>query len=199
MAATPTLSDVLAKYQSQEDEITAKVGELEAEIARLKDELKEVRIVRSALEAHTGTTASTTKRAPAKPAAAPQPATPAKAAAPKPASAPQAEAPKTADTKPARKGRKGRRKPGGAAKNIHDMGIVDAAIALAKERNITKADAGMILDWFKEANYKTRNGTPTRNSIYVSLNREFTEGKKKGNPKVSRPARGQFVFHFENT
>ena len=102
---------------------------------------------------------------------------------------------------PRRRGRRksGRKRGAGAgASSLHDLGIVEAAIALAQQKGVTEASAGDILDWFEEAGYQTRNGTPTRNSVYVSLNREHTEGQRDDRPtRVTRPARGRFVFHYD--
>lgn len=90
--------------------------------------------------------------------------------------------------------RKGRRAASGAVR-INDLGIVDAALELARQRGVREADAGQILEWFKEVGYKGRHGLPTRNSIYVSLNREFQETPEEKR-RVSRPARGRFEFHY---
>jgi hypothetical protein len=90
--------------------------------------------------------------------------------------------------------RKGRRAASGTVR-VNDLGIVDAAIELARQRGVREADAGQILEWFKEVGYKGRHGLPTRNSIYVSLNREFQESSDD-NRRVSRPARGRFEFHY---
>lgn len=121
--------------------------------------------------------------------AAPAAAPAAPAAAPKPVAA----APAPVAAAPARRGRRS----AVSAASIHDKGIVEAAVLLAKARNIRKADAGDVLQWFEEAGYKTRNGLPSRNSVYVSLNRESTEGGKKGRAKVKRTDRGAFEFDID--
>jgi chromosome segregation ATPase len=77
-------------------------------------------------------------------------------------------------------------------KTIHEMGIVDAAIALAERHNQKIADAGQVLSWFEDINYETRSGLPSRNSVYVSLNRE-SKGDSK---RIERHDRGQFRFNF---
>ncbi len=91
--------------------------------------------------------------------------------------------------------RKKGRRPAAGAVEINDLGIVDAAVELARRKGVREADAGQILEWFKEAKYKGRHGLPTRNSIYVSLNREFQDVPEQKR-RVSRPARGRFEFYY---
>ncbi|MFT5991105.1 MAG: hypothetical protein ACJA1R_000281 [Flavobacteriales bacterium] len=117
----------------------------------------------------------------------------AKKAAPKAAAkkaAPKAAAKKAAPkAAPARKGRRTT-----AAKGVHAMGIVDAAIHLAHTKGAKEADAGEVMAWFEDIGFKTRSGVPNRNSIYVSLNREFNQGTKKGKVRVQRVEKGKFKF-----
>ncbi|MFT4703337.1 MAG: hypothetical protein ACI81R_001027 [Bradymonadia bacterium] len=126
----------------------------------------------------------------------------AKKAAPKAAAkkaAPRAAAKKAAPKAAAKKAapkaapaRKGRRTT--AAKGVHAMGIVDAAIHLAHTKGAKEADAGEVMAWFEDIGFKTRSGVPNRNSIYVSLNREFNQGTKKGKVRVQRVEKGKFKF-----
>ncbi|MFT6398686.1 MAG: chemotaxis protein histidine kinase CheA [Bradymonadia bacterium] len=126
------------------------------------------------------------KKVAAKPAAKKVAAKPAAKAAAKPAAKKAVAAPVAA--KPARKGRRK------ADAGVHSLGIVDAAIHFAKVNNAKEADAGDVLEWFRAAGYKTRTGTPTRNSVYVSLNREAST--TRDDPRVTRPRKGRFAFHF---
>ena len=175
MSRKQTVSQLFAKFASEETEIRARVEELNAELNTLTSRLAEVEVIRAALE----TANESSARRPARKSAAKK-VTTKKAAAEKPAAA----------KKPASRARKGRRK---AASGVHSMGIVEAAIFLAKNNGVTEADAGDVLGWFRDAGYKTRTGTPTRNSVYVSLNREA--GTKRDTPRVTRPAKGRFAFH----
>ncbi len=199
-----TVSELFAKFATEETEIRARVTELKNELQGLTTRLSEVELIRGALEAQTGAKPaakkaaakkSTPKKAAkpaakkaAKPAAKKAVAKPAaKKAAAKPA-AKKAAAKKPATKKPARKGR--RKTDAG----VHSLGIVDAAIYFAKANGAKEADAGDVLEWFRTAGYKTRTGTPTRNSVYVSLNREAST--TRDNPRVTRPRKGRFAFHF---
>ncbi len=187
------LHELIEKYAIQEASIEKELDQARRDVEELEMRLQEVQVVRAALEAGTdGTPAPAPRSRPTAPATtseAPAPARTRPAARPAPRKAAPARA-----THPARKGR---RKAAASPTSIHEMGIVDAAIHLAKERDITEADAGEILTWFQDAGYKSRSGMPTRNSIYVSLNREFTEGEKRGRRRITRPERGKFVFHFD--
>lgn len=194
MPSKPTAASLLEKFAAEEAELQERVDALNAELAPLAARLDEVRVIRQALE----TTSDAPKRAAAAPkkAATKQPAPKAEAAsatkkpaAPKKASTKKAGAKKAA---PKKAGRKGRRKS--TAKGVHALGIVDAAFALAKEKGVAEADAGLVLEWFAEAGYKTRGGTPNRNSVYVSLNRAASQGVEKGDTRITRPSRGKFVF-----
>lgn len=78
--------------------------------------------------------------------------------------------------------------------NVHDLSIVDAAIALAKQHNAKEAKAGDVYDWFEEAGYHGRNGVPNRNSIYVSLNREAAQSKGRAGQRLRKERRGVFRF-----
>lgn len=183
MPNKPDVAALLEKYTAEEAALTARIAEIEAELATSKDRLKEVATLCAVLGDATDAPAKSAAPKKAKPAA--------KAAAAKPAAKKAA-----AKAKPsAKKGRtKGRRKAN--AKGVHALGIVDAAHYLAKEKGIEVADAGMVLAWFEEAGFKTRSGTPNRNSVYVSLNREAGVERKEGEQLISRPERGKFKFHF---
>ena len=188
--------EVLFKYRDEELDLQSRIAALETELGALHSKLSEVRVVRLALEGAAGGVAGSR-------AAIPAPRTVAGGASnhvPVSASAAAGveEDDDDHDGDPASGAagrRKGRRQVTGASR-IHDLGIVDAAIELARQRGVREADAGEILEWFKEAGYKGRHGLPTRNSIYVSLNREFqeTDGAVR---RVSRPSRGRFVFHYD--
>ena len=215
MIRKQTVTALYNRYLAEETDIATRVVELNAELSTLGSRLEEVRVIRQALQAQG---ADSTKAAPKKAAskkvatrkpaakkAAPKKAASKKAAskkaAPKKAASKKAASKKAASKKAAPKKAakpartkpavKGRRKAGGRA-SIHKLGIVDAALTLAKQKGTTVIDAGQVLDWFVELGYKSRTGTPTRNSIYVSLNREFTQGAKKGKPRVERIERGKF-------
>ena len=86
------------------------------------------------------------------------------------------------------------RKTSAFPSNLLDLSIVDAAIAHAKAHGRREAKAEDVERWFLESGYKTETRGPSRNSIYVSLNREHTNGEKKGAFRVRRVSRG--VFHF---
>lgn len=187
--------EVLGKYREEESDLHARIAALEEELGSLHSRLQEVRLIRAALEGASPAAIAAAVTVPSRsPIAAPAP-TPRVVPAPAPAPVAIAEPEEDfgSDAGPRRKGRR----PVAGASRIHDLGIVDAAIELARQRGVREADAGEILEWFKEAGYKGRHGLPTRNSIYVSLNREFQEADS-GRPRVSRPSRGRFVFHFDN-
>lgn len=103
-----------------------------------------------------------------------------------------------APTAPARLPAKGKsaKKVGSsrADSRYENLSIVDAAIAMARDRKMRTVSAGDVESWFEEAGYTTRGRMPSRNSIYVSLNREHTEGEKRGSWRVQRIARGTFRF-----
>jgi len=184
MATNASVRSVLEKYAREEVELSARLAAITNEIDEIRARIKEVRVVREALETASGMSASDL-------------------AIETPAPAPKADKParSTAKARPGKR-RRGRRKSarkgGAGASSLHDMGIVEAAISLAQQKGVTEASAGDILAWFEEVGYQTRNGTPTRNSVYVSLNREFTEGQRDDRPtRITRPARGRFVFHYD--
>jgi hypothetical protein len=186
--------EVLFKYRDEELDLQNRIAALETELGALHSKLSEVRVVRLALE---GATGSVTGCRPVSsiPRTAPV-VVPNHVAAALPAADTLEDGDESADAESGAAGRrKGRRQVTGVSR-IHDLGIVEAAIELARQRSVREADAGEILEWFKEAGYKGRHGLPTRNSIYVSLNREFQENE--GNVRrVSRPSRGRFVFHYD--
>lgn len=186
--------EVLFKYRDEELDLQNRIAALETELGALHSKLSEVRVVRLALEGATGSVSG--------PRPASSPSRPVSVAAPArvvPALPSPVELEAGADSGDVDSGaagrRKGRRQVTGMSR-IHDLGIVEAAIELARQRGVREADAGDILEWFKEAGYKGRHGLPTRNSIYVSLNREFQEHEGSVR-RVSRPSRGRFQFHYD--
>lgn len=81
--------------------------------------------------------------------------------------------------------------------DVEDVGalsIVDAAIQLAKSKNVQEAKASDVHGWFEEAGYERRNGVPNRNSIYVSLNREANQTEDSPTPRIRKERRGVFRF-----
>ena len=89
--------------------------------------------------------------------------------------------------------RKGRRRA--AAARVHTLGIVEAALRLAKDRGVEEATSGDVLGWFEEIGYRANTGLPTRNSVYVSLHRAALNS----DPRISREEGGLFRFHHEPT
>jgi hypothetical protein len=227
MSQKPSIQEVLEKYEGEALVVRDRIRTCERELETLHAKLQEIRVVMEALMAASqGTNVVTSEvetRAgriasppsePAPPAAAEAPtrsATP----APEP-SAPAAEPPKPsgssaseraarrttgARTRTTSSGRKGRRKAVASETNdINDLSIVEAAIELARRKNVSEADAGVIHRWFTEENYLGRSGEPpNRNSIFVSLNREYNDAMKRGEKqlRVERPQRGLFRFNFD--
>ena len=90
-----------------------------------------------------------------------------------------------------RRARKGRRRA--ATARIHALGIVEATLLLAEQEGIEMATSGDVLEWFKRIGYRSREGLPTRNSVYVSLHRAALNGDKR----LSREEGGLFRFHFD--
>ena len=197
MSRKQTVASLYNKFAAEEAELSARAKELQTELDQISSRLSEVKVIREALEAQTGEAAPkpaakkaapkrAKKAAPKAAAAAAAPATDdaapktekaaPKKAAPKKAAAKKPAAKKPAAKKAAPKKRRGRRKAG--ARGIHALGIVDAAVALAKKNETRQANAGTVLDWMKAAGYKTRSGVPSRNSVYVSLNREGRRGRR---------------------
>lgn len=80
--------------------------------------------------------------------------------------------------------------------DINDLSIVDAAIELAKKHGAREAKASDVQEWFEAAGYVGRNGTPNRNSIYVSLNREANQTASDPNTRLRKERRGVFTFDF---
>jgi hypothetical protein len=177
--------EVLQKYRDEESELVQRIHQLEGELGGLHTRLQEVRLIRRALES----TPANVVEQNAEPVS--------RLLASADATVSNISDGRLLSDRPVTstsERRKGRRAVS-EADRINDLGIVDAAIELARQRNVREADAGQILDWFKAAGYKGRHGLPTRNSIYVSLNREFQESPPD-RCRVSRPSRGRFVFHF---
>lgn len=81
-----------------------------------------------------------------------------------------------------------------SAAPINELSIVDAAIELAKQHGAREAKASDVQDWFELAGYAGRNGTPNRNSIYVSLNREANQTVDDPNARLKKERRGVFTF-----
>lgn len=221
-SAIQTLID---KHVEEAAILRARQAELDAELNTLNARLFEIDIIVDALS---NTTRRAAGSPPAAAPAAPAAAALAPAGMPKRRGRPPGSGRKAAGAPPVKRGRKpgpvaalapaatavveandadsprkGRRKAvveNLSSANLNDMNIVEAAFRLAQDRNQNTADAGQILDWFNEAGYTSRsNNPPNRNSIYVSLNRAFTEGQKGNAPfRISRPKRGLFHFHFDN-
>lgn len=185
MGQSVTPRAMLERLKQEQTELVERESALRTELDGLATRVAELNVLVPALEAQVGQ-----RRGPGRPR---KNAAAAATAKPKSSKA----APKTTKRKATRKatttGRKGRRKASGAA-GVHNKSIVDAAIELARQNGVDRADAGQILAWFQESGYKTRTGVPTRNSVYVSLNREFTDGKNKGRDRVRRVERGVFEF-----
>ncbi len=216
-AANAGLKSVISKFKANVRRLKKELAEAEADLAAVSG----ATAAKPAAETAAAKPAARRGRKPAAKKAAPKKAaakkttakkTTAKKAAPKRAAAKKA-APKKAAAKktttrkaaPKKAAAKRGRKPAARktsakseATGVNSMGIVDAAIYLANAKGAKSADAGQVLDWFKEANYTTRRGAPSRNSVYVSLNREAAEGAKKygkGNERITRVDRGQFKFN----
>ena len=177
MAIRPSVQSIYHQYSQEQTELQSRLAKIEEERVRLEQRLLEVQALAEAasvllagkdLERKTG-----------------RPAKSLPAHKPAPAAAPPASG---------RRARKGRRRVSTEAVSIHDMGIVDAALELARQKGKSEFTAGHVLEWFEEVGFKTRKGTPSRNSIYVSLNREFTEGTKRGTNRVDRVGRGDFIL-----
>lgn len=189
---------VFAKLQQERRTLAERQEAIENELRAIAERLVELNVIVPMMEAQLGGSVSTAPAAAA--AAAPAPAAPKrtgkkpgpKPGRKKPGPKPGAKA-RAAAAAPA-PARRGRRRASGSSE-LQDMGIVDAAIYLAQKHGVASADAGLVQQWFEEAGFKTRKGTPNRNSIYVSLNREFTEGSKKGRNRISRPDKGKFQFN----
>jgi len=205
------ISDLIEEARAEESELLAEVNALSAQLAEAQNRLQRLQHFCEELESRVGDLFSaSTSSAPTaaahddhvaptvRPSSTsipnPEPATGSGSAVTVPKR--RGRPPKSRTAEPRDVKRKGRRKAGGSTR-LHTLGIVDAAFAIAQDKGVREADAGQILEWFKEFGYKSRNGTPTRNSIYVSLNREYTEGKKRGENRVERPSRGKFVFNFD--
>jgi hypothetical protein len=211
---------VFAKLQQERRTLAERQEAIETELRTIADRLVELNVIVPMMEAQLGgsiaaapavaatpaavPTAAPTEDAPKRAGRKPGPKPGAKASAkpgPKPVRkkpGPKPGAKARAAAVPAAPARKGRRRASGVGE-LQDMGIVDAAIHLAKKHGIASADAGLVQAWFEEAGFKTRKGTPNRNSIYVSLNREFTEGPEKGRNRISRPDKGKFHFNEVTT
>lgn len=183
MSKQAGIGKVLGYFAAEEQRLLGQIGQLADEQRQLQLQLDHIRQLRAQLGDDVPVQAvSAPKAAPAGAA----PGRKAKAAA---ATTPR----KTRGRKkPTRKGRRKTSEP--SASEVNSLSIVDAAIHFAKENGQSVVDAGQILDWFEAAGYETRNGTPNRNSIYVSLNRERHEGEKSGNVRVEHVERGKFRF-----
>lgn len=215
MSQTPSIRDVLAKYESEALAIRERIQQCQRELESLHGKLQEVHVVMDALAL-----ANRDGRAPASASidlAPPAPLLPAAPTADLPPAPASTSEPST-ERRPGRRstgprtgtgssrtttstGRKGRRKAVPSETNdINDLSIVEAAIELARQKGVNEADAGLIHAWFTEANYLGRSGEPpNRNSIFVSLNREYNDAMKRGETqlRVERPQRGLFRFNFE--
>lgn len=172
------LQEIVDRYGKIEAELRVKADEIRKELESYEKRITEARIMRDdarhLLSAHG---VEVTEKAPTKAASAP--AAPVAAARVTPAAAPAATTPAPS-----------RKRTGTDDETIREMGIVDAAIALAKRHGEAVADAGQVLSWFEDVGYESRSGLPSRNSVYVSLNRE---SKGEGS-RIERHDRGQFKF-----
>jgi chromosome segregation ATPase len=158
------LQQIIDRYESREEELEAEAKELREKLEALEKRIEEAKVMRK--------DAQHLLQAKSKD------------------SGESASSTKTSASKPASTSSSSSGGPDN--KTIHEMGIVDAAIALAERHNQKIADAGQVLSWFEDINYETRSGLPSRNSVYVSLNRE-SKGDSK---RIERHDRGQFRFNF---
>jgi len=101
-----------------------------------------------------------------------------------------ATTPQGTSTPPRR--RRGRKKS--SSVDISSLGVVGAAVYLARHHGIVEADSATVHGWLTSAGFSGRNGPPTRNTVNVSLNREAS---KSGGARVVKVGRG--VFKFEVT
>lgn len=166
MPQNVSVQSLLAKFSAEEESLTGRVSALRDELAGLEPRLNEVRLIRQALEAQTGP--------PSKPASGTK----------------QSTSKANKRTSTTVKWKTTSKKTG-----IHVLPIVEAAIALANEKQVEVADAGAVLGWFAEIGYETRGKLPTRNTVGVMLGNEVKRGEKTGTVRISRPDRGQFRFH----
>ena len=74
--------------------------------------------------------------------------------------------------------------------DVRGLSIVDAAIRIAQSSGVEEATSGDVLEWLLLAGFRTPSGRPTRNSVYVSLNR----AAKKPTRPISLKTGGIFVF-----
>lgn len=171
------LQEIVDRYEKLEAELRVKAEAIRKDLDGYEKRIAEAKIMRDdarhLLAAHGS---ETPQRAAAK------------AATPAPAATPAA--PAVAKSAPAAAPTSSRKRSGLDDETIREMGIVDAAIALAKRHGEAVADAGQVLSWFEEVGYESRSGLPSRNSVYVSLNRE---SKGEGS-RIERHDRGQFKF-----
>lgn len=192
--------DVYEKYQEMREQLVVEVERLRGELSAKEGQLSLIDGMLNDLSSLSGTPARQRVVTPVQPAS----------------DATPVQAPQPARRRPApvasRPGKgKGRRRGAGAptrptpsaapsatpsADDINELSIVDAAIALAKENNAPRANASDVHSWFTTAGFERRNGTPTRNSIYVSLNREATQSEGDENARVRKVGRGEFEFRF---
>lgn len=184
------LQEIIDRNNRRATELAARAQQLRTELEAIEKQVEESRLLaedaRTLLGAQprSGEAVSSTRvtTQPAAPAA-----TPSASSAPSPASS-SAAPPAAATTAPA-----ARKRGSVDDETIKEMGIVDAAIALAKRHNEEVADAGQVLSWFEEIGYESRTGLPSRNSVYVSLNRE----SKSDDGRIERHDRGQFKFNIK--
>ena len=126
MATNASVRSVLEKYAREEVELAARLAAITNEIDEIRTRIKEVRVVREALETASGMRAADLDIDT-------PPATPPKA---------RGGARKGPKQTPRRRGRRksGRKRGAGAgASSLHDLGIVEAAIALAQQKGVTEA------------------------------------------------------------
>lgn len=199
-----THQDLLLKYAEKTGEVAAEVARLEAELAAARERKRLIEGMLHDMKALSG-------GAPARPAAsaaaaADAPSTEASSDAAAPASAATTAEPVA---RPAGKRGPGRPKGRPATSvaprgtdaassddddSVGELSIVDAAVQLARQRGQTEAKASEVHSWFEEAGYEGRNGTPNRNTIYVSLNREANQTANDPNGRIRKERRGLFKF-----
>jgi hypothetical protein len=190
MSRRQSASTILANLSAEEQQLRPRVEKLREELARSEARLEEISELLEAFGPLVGEDFTPPKRGPGRPR--------------KDTSDAGAQAASPAPAKPGRKGRRKAAKAAKAAKapktgasGIHAMGIVEAALELAKQKGVTDANAGDIVEWLEEIGYTNKRGNPpVRNSVFVSLDREANLGAESGKVRVSRPDRGIFRFHY---
>lgn len=195
--------DVYEKYQEMREQLVVEVERMRAELHAKEGQLALIDDMLSDLSRMGGGSA-----VPARPVSA---AKPVQSATPVQSTPPAQRRPAPVAARTTRGKGKGRRRAAGtptrpaltasptatpSSDDINELSIVDAAIALARKHNSQRANASDVHTWFTNAGFERRNGTPTRNSIYVSLNREATQSEGDPSARVRKVGRGEFEFRF---